>query len=79
MRPTTRRETSYAEQVQPTPGFLLKGSHQLDRGKRTGWPRVISPSTGRSVMLAVAHDYSQGPTSGLERIELPILSLFAAL
>jgi putative autoinducer-2 (AI-2) aldolase len=37
--------------------------------------RVFSPATGRTVMLAVDHGYFQGPTTGLERIDLSIVPL----
>ena len=65
----------YADRPQAAPGFFLKGSHQLDWGMKNRLARVFSPSTGRTVMLAVDHGYFQGPTSGLERIDLSILPL----
>jgi len=37
--------------------------------------RVFDPASGRTVMLAVDHGYFQGPTSGLERIDLSIVPL----
>jgi len=64
-----------ADQPQETPGFFLKGSHQLDWGIKNRLARVFSPSTGRTVMLAVDHGYFQGPTTGLERIDLSIVPL----
>jgi putative autoinducer-2 (AI-2) aldolase len=36
---------------------------------------VFDPASGRTVMLAVDHGYFQGPTSGLERIDLSIVPL----
>src|SRR6478736_6278730 len=63
------------EQPQLAPGFYLKGSHQLDWGMKNRLARVFDPSSGRTVMLAVDHGYFQGPTSGLERIDLSILPL----
>ena len=65
----------YAEQAQAAPGFFLKGSHQLDWGMKNRLARVFSPATGRTVMLAVDHGYFQGPTTGLERIDLSIVPL----
>src|SRR6266568_4154594 len=65
----------YADQPQPAPGFFLKGSHQLDWGMKNRLARVFSPATGRTVMLAVDHGYFQGPTTGLERIDLSIVPL----
>src|SRR5437879_13700267 len=37
--------------------------------------RVFRPETGRTVMLAIDHGYFQGPTTGLERVDLNILPL----
>jgi putative autoinducer-2 (AI-2) aldolase len=37
--------------------------------------RIFSPATGKTVMLAIDHGYFQGPTSGLERIDINILPL----
>ena len=65
----------YAEQAQATPGFFLKGSHQLDWGMKNRLARVFNPATGRTVMLAIDHGYFQGPTTGLERIDLSIVPL----
>src|SRR6202012_6144026 len=63
------------DQPQQTPGFYLKGSHQLDWGMKNRLARTFSPASGRTVMLAVDHGYFQGPTTGLERIDLSILPL----
>src|SRR5262249_29448996 len=64
-----------AEKPQAAPGFFLKGSHQLDWGMKNRLARVFNPDTGRTVMLAVDHGYFQGPTTGLERIDLSIVPL----
>src|ERR1700685_2523358 len=63
------------DQPQQTPGFFLKGSHQLDWGMKNRMARVFDPTSGRTVMLAIDHGYFQGPTSGLERIDVNILPL----
>src|SRR5262249_28424819 len=63
------------DQRQETPGFYLKGSHQPCWGMKNGLARVFDPASGRTVMLAVDHGYFQGPTSGLERIDLSIVPL----
>src|SRR6201981_1624638 len=63
------------EQPQLAPGFYLKGSHQLDWGMKNRLARVFSPASGRTVMLAIDHGYFQGPTTGLERIDLSIVPL----
>jgi putative autoinducer-2 (AI-2) aldolase len=55
--------------------FFLKGSTELDWGMKNRLSRIFNPSDGRTVMLAVDHGYFQGPTSGLERIDLSIMPL----
>jgi putative autoinducer-2 (AI-2) aldolase len=40
--------------------------------------RVFDPASGRTVMLAIDHGYFQGPTTGLERIDLSIVPLLPA-
>src|SRR5436853_733378 len=64
-----------AGQPQATPGFFLKGSHQLDWGMKNRLARTFNPTSGRTVMLAIDHGYFQGPTTGLERIDLSIVPL----
>jgi len=64
-----------ADKPQLTPGFFLKGSHQLDWGMKNRLARTFNPASGRTVMLAVDHGYFQGPTTGLERIDLSIVPL----
>ena len=60
---------------QETPGFFLKGCGQYDWGMKSRMARVFNPESGRTVMLAVDHGYFQGPTTGLERIDLNIVPL----
>jgi len=55
--------------------FFLKGSNSLDWGLKNRLSRIFNPATGRTVMLAVDHGYFQGPTTGLERIDLSIAPL----
>lgn len=55
-----------------TEGFFLKGSNSLDWGMKNRLSRIFSPSSGRTVMLAIDHGYFQGPTTGLERIDLTV-------
>jgi 3-hydroxy-5-phosphonooxypentane-2,4-dione thiolase len=55
--------------------FFLKGSHALDWGMQNRLARIFSPSSGRTVMLAIDHGYFQGPTTGLERVDLNIVPL----
>ncbi len=68
-------ERYFADQPQKAPGFFLKGSHQLDWGMKNRLARTFNPATGRTVMLAIDHGYIQGPTTGLERIDLSIVPL----
>ena len=55
--------------------FFLKGSNELDWGMKNRLSRIFNPNDGRTVMLAIDHGYFQGPTSGLERIDVSILPL----
>ncbi len=55
--------------------FFLKGSNALDWGMQNRLARIFSPSSGRTVMLAIDHGYFQGPTSGLERVDVNIVPL----
>ena len=65
----------HTEIPQKTEGFFLKGSNSLDWGMKNRLSRIFNPKTGRTVMLAIDHGYFQGPTTGLERIDINILPL----
>jgi len=65
----------YTDIPQKTGGFFLKGSDSLDWGMKNRLARIFNPESGRTVMLAIDHGYFQGPTTGLERIDLNILPL----
>ena len=56
-------------------GFFLKGSGSLDWGMKNRLARIFNPQSGRTVMLAIDHGYFQGPTTGLERIDLTIVPI----
>ncbi|UCG57087.1 MAG: 3-hydroxy-5-phosphonooxypentane-2,4-dione thiolase [Phycisphaerales bacterium] len=58
-----------------SPGFFLKGASSLDWGMKNRLARIFNPDTGRTVMFAIDHGYFQGPTTGLERIDLTIVPL----
>lgn len=60
-----------------TPGFFLKGSGAYDWGIKNRLARIFNPDTGRTVMLAIDHGYFQGPTTGLERVDLNIIPLIS--
>ena len=53
----------------------LKGAGALDWGMQNRLARVFRPDTGRTTMLAIDHGYFQGPTTGLERVDLNIVPL----
>lgn len=53
----------------------IRGAGNLDWGMQNRLSRILNPETGRTVMLAFDHGYFQGPTSGLERIDLNIAPL----
>ena len=65
----------YSDIPQKTEGFFLKGSNSLDWGIKNRLARIFNPESGRTVMLAIDHGYFQGPTTGLERIDINILPL----
>ncbi len=52
--------------------FFLKGSNALDWGMQNRLSRIFNPDSGRTVMLAFDHGYFQGPTTGIERMDLAI-------
>jgi putative autoinducer-2 (AI-2) aldolase len=65
----------YTDRPQKTEGFFLKGSNSLDWGMKNRLARIFNPVSGRTVMLAIDHGYFQGPTTGLERVDINILPL----
>jgi putative autoinducer-2 (AI-2) aldolase len=73
---SAKGEKKYYEDVpMETPGFFLKGAGSLDWGMKNRLARIFNPQTGRTVMFAIDHGYFQGPTTGLERIDLKIVPL----
>src|SRR5580693_7120673 len=59
----------------PAAVFPLKGCGSLDWGMQSRLARIFRPATNRTVMLAIDHGYFQGPTTGLERVDLSIVPL----
>ncbi len=55
--------------------FYLKGSNELGWGMKNRMARVFNPKDGKTIMLAIDHGYFQGPTTGLERIDVDIMPL----
>jgi 3-hydroxy-5-phosphonooxypentane-2,4-dione thiolase len=59
----------------PEQGYFLKGSGAYDWGMKNRLARIFRPDSGRTVMLAIDHGYFQGPTTGLERVDLSIVPI----
>jgi 3-hydroxy-5-phosphonooxypentane-2,4-dione thiolase len=55
--------------------FFLKGCNSVDWGMKNRLSRIFDPQSGKTVMLAIDHGYFQGPTTGLERVDVTILPL----
>jgi 3-hydroxy-5-phosphonooxypentane-2,4-dione thiolase len=55
--------------------FFLKGSAAYDWGMQHRLAQIFRPESGHTVMLAIDHGYFQGPTTGLERVDLSIRPL----
>jgi putative autoinducer-2 (AI-2) aldolase len=65
----------HATTPQSSQPFFLKGSGAYDWGMQHRLATIFRPESGHTVMLAIDHGYFQGPTTGLERIDLNILPL----
>jgi putative autoinducer-2 (AI-2) aldolase len=65
----------YEEIPQKSELFFLKGSNELDWGMKNRLSRIFNPKDGHTVMLAIDHGYFQGPTTGLERVDVSIMPL----
>ena len=55
--------------------FFLKGLDDVEWGVKDRLSRIFNPKSGRTVMLAFDHGYFQGPTTGLERVDVTIKPL----
>jgi 3-hydroxy-5-phosphonooxypentane-2,4-dione thiolase len=62
----------YTDIPQKSQAFFLKGSNEYDWGMKNRLARIFNPKSGRTVMLAFDHGYFQGPTTGLERVDVTI-------
>lgn len=62
------------DRPQENHGFHIKGSGQLDFGMQHRLSRIFQDD-GHTTMLAFDHGYFQGPTRGLERVDLNIVPL----
>jgi 3-hydroxy-5-phosphonooxypentane-2,4-dione thiolase len=72
---SSERKQFHEDVPQQNHAFFLKGSGSYDWGMQNRLARVFRPESGRTVMLAIDHGYFQGPTTGLERVDLNILPL----
>ncbi|TNH06165.1 3-hydroxy-5-phosphonooxypentane-2,4-dione thiolase [Testudinibacter sp. TR-2022] len=64
------------DRPQSNKAFYMKGLGALDWGMQSRLANIFHPKTGKTIMLAFDHGYFQGPTTGLERIDLNIAPLF---
>ena len=65
----------YLDIPQKNEAFFLKGCNNLDWGLKNRLSQIFDPKTGKTVMLAIDHGYFQGPTTGLERVDVNIVPL----
>jgi len=72
---STKSKEYFTDIPQKNEAFFLKGSNNLDWGMKNRLSRIFNPASGKTVMLAFDHGYFQGPTTGLERIDISILPL----
>ena len=72
----SKKEKNYYTDVpQKSEAFFLKGSNSYDWGMKNRLARIFNPKSGKTVMLAFDHGYFQGPTTGLERVDVTIRPL----
>jgi putative autoinducer-2 (AI-2) aldolase len=69
------RKQFHEDVLQRSEQFFLKGSAAYDWGMQHRLARIFRPDSGRTVMLAIDHGYFQGPTTGLERVDIGIVPL----
>ncbi len=70
-----KEKNFYTDIPQKSEAFFLKGSNGYDWGMRNRLARIFNPTSGKTVMLAFDHGYFQGPTTGLERVDVTIRPL----
>ena len=69
------KKNFYTDVKQQNEVFFLKGSNALDWGMKNRFSRIFQAGSGKTVMLAIDHGYFQGPTTGLERVDISIRPL----
>lgn len=72
---STKTKEYFLDTPQQNDSYFLKGSNNYDWGMKNRLARIFNPASGKTVMLAFDHGYFQGPTSGLERIDMTIKPL----
>lgn len=72
---STKIKEYYLDTPQQNDNYFLKGSGSYDWGMKNRLARIFDPTSGKTVMLAFDHGYFQGPTTGLERIDVTIRPL----
>ena len=72
---STKSKQYYLDTPQQNCEYFLKGSGSYDWGMKNRLARIFDPRSGKTVMLAFDHGYFQGPTTGLERIDVTISPL----
>jgi putative autoinducer-2 (AI-2) aldolase len=65
----------YTDIPPPEQGFVVKGASAYDWGMKNRLARIFRPASGRTTMLAIDHGYFQGPTTGLERVDLNVVPI----
>jgi putative autoinducer-2 (AI-2) aldolase len=70
-----KEKNFYTDIPQKSEAFFLKGSNSYDWGMKNRLARIFNPKSGKTVMLAFDHGYFQGPTTGLERVDITIKPL----
>ncbi len=70
-----KEKNYYLDIPQKSEAFFLKGSNAYDWGMKNRLSRIFNPASGRTVMLAFDHGYFQGPTTGLERVDVTVKPL----
>ncbi len=72
----SKKEKNFHTDIpQKSDAFFLKGSNAYDWGMKNRLARIFNPRSGKTVMLAFDHGYFQGPTTGLERVDVTIRPL----
>ncbi len=71
----TENKEFHENEPQVSERFGIKGCGAYDWGMQNRLGRIFDRESGNTVMLAFDHGYFQGPTTGLERIDISIAPL----